>query len=73
MMSFGTLKYFGSIIEKLKKIIVLYQPCDFYLCLRPNLNSSDLSLRNRKSKMALYLTPESRSRSQMTNHIQALD
>ncbi len=32
MMSFGTLKYFGSIIQKLKKIIVLYQPRDLYMC-----------------------------------------
>ncbi len=32
MMSFGTLEYFESIIKKLKKIIVLYQPRDLYLC-----------------------------------------
>ncbi len=34
MMSFGTLKYFGSIMKKLKKIIVLYQPRDLYLCIQ---------------------------------------
>ncbi len=28
MMSFGALKYFGSVIKKVKKIIVLYQPRD---------------------------------------------
>ncbi len=39
MMSFGALKYFESVIKKLKKIIVFYQPRDvgkytfFTLCL----------------------------------------
>ncbi len=32
MMSFGALKYFESVIEKLKNIIVLYQPRDLHLC-----------------------------------------
>ncbi len=32
MMSFGALKYFGSVIKKLKKIIVPYQPRDLHLC-----------------------------------------
>ncbi len=31
MMSFGALKYFESVIKKLKKIIVLYQPRDLHL------------------------------------------
>ncbi len=31
MMRFGALKYFGSVITKLKKIIVLYQPRDLHL------------------------------------------
>ncbi len=34
MMSFGALKYFGSVIKKLKKIIVRYQPRDLHLCIR---------------------------------------
>ncbi len=29
MLSFDALKFFGSVIKKLKKIIVLYQPRDF--------------------------------------------
>ncbi len=33
MMSFGALKYFESVIKKLKKIIVLYQPHDLHLCI----------------------------------------
>ncbi len=33
MLSFGALKYFGSVIKKLKKIIVPYQPRDLHLCL----------------------------------------
>ncbi len=31
MMTFSALKYFGSVIKKLKKIIVLYQPRDLHL------------------------------------------
>ncbi len=31
MMSFGALKYFGSVIKKLKKIILLSQPRDLHL------------------------------------------
>ncbi len=34
MMSFDALKYFESVIKKLKKIIALYQPCDLHLCYR---------------------------------------
>ncbi len=30
-MRFGALKYFGSVITKLKKIVVLYQPRDLHL------------------------------------------
>ncbi len=33
MMSFGALKYFESVIKKLKKIIALYQPRDLHLCI----------------------------------------
>ncbi len=36
MMSFGALKYFGSVTKKLKKIIVPYQPSDLHLCTYPN-------------------------------------
>ncbi len=32
MMSFGALKYFESVIKKLKKIIVFYQPRDVHMC-----------------------------------------
>ncbi len=31
MMRFGALNYFGSVINKLKKIIVLYQPRDLHV------------------------------------------
>ncbi len=34
MMSFGALKYFGSVIKKLKKILVLYQPRDLHLWMK---------------------------------------
>ncbi len=30
-MNFGTLKWFGSFIKKLSKIIGMYQPCDLHL------------------------------------------
>ncbi len=44
MISFGALKYFRSIIKKLKKIIVLYQPRDLYLCIEYLLGEPPLAV-----------------------------
>ncbi len=42
MMSFGALNYFGSVIQKLENIIVLYQPRDLHLWPKPVLQSVTL-------------------------------